>query len=310
MPLIATSRPLPFPANIPSRQGVLEFRHIPADAPVPEGVPAYVSTAVDPVTAQMIAAFPDSLRLIANFGTGTDNIDLRAARARGITVSNTPVVTEDTADLAFALILAACRKLGENERFLRDGNWDATRPMASMGLRVHGQTLGLIGFGPIAQAVARRARGFDMQIRYWNRTRRPEAEAALGAEYVASPDELVAGSDIVSLHTALVPETRHLIDAARLARFRQGAVLVNTARGPLVDEKALAEALRSGHLAAAGMDVFEAEPTVDPGLLTLPNVVLTPHIGSATAACRTDMGRRVIANLLAFLENGAALDPV
>lgn len=310
MPIIATSRPLPFPANIPTSRGVLEFNHVPAGEALPDGTLVYQSTAVDPVTAEMIAGFPDTVRLIANFGVGTDNIDLAAARSRGIAVSNTPVVAEDTADLAFALILAACRKLGENERFLRAGAWSATSPMASLGIRVHGSSLGLVGFGPIAQAVARRAKGFGMRLRYWNRTRRPELEAELGVEYVADLGDLLASSDIVSLHCALVPETRHLIDADRLSRMRKGAVLINTARGALVDEKALLAALESGHLGAAGLDVFEAEPAVEPGLLSLPNVVLLPHIGSATQACRADMGGRVVANIIAFVDHGAPLDVV
>lgn len=310
MPLVATSRAMPFPEGIETKDGALRFQHVAEDQPIPEGAVAYQATAVDPVRADLIARFPDSIRLIANFGVGTDNIDLAAAKARGIAVSNTPVVTEDTADLAFALILAACRKTGVNERFVRAGHWDAAHPMAEIGIRVHGRKLGLLGFGPIAQAVARRARGFDMQILYWNRTRRADAEAALNATWVDTPDDLVAAADIVSLHTALVPETRHLIDADRLARFRKGAVLINTARGPLVDEAALAQALQSGHLAAAGLDVFEQEPRIDPGLFDLPNVVLTPHIGSATQACRADMAQRVIANITAFINTGAPVDPV
>lgn len=306
---VTLSRPLPMPP-VAANGAPVTFLPVASVAEIPEGTRVHCATVLDPLPATAIAALPASVRLIANIGVGTDNIDLAAAAARGIAVSNTPVVTEDTADFAFALILAACRKIGANERFLRDRRWNPTAMMADIGLRVHGRRLGLIGMGPIAQAVARRARGFDMPLLYWNRSRRPDLEAELGLSWAADPDMLVAGADIVSLHCALTPETRRIIDAARLARFRPGAVLINTGRGALVDEAAVAMALETGQLAAAGLDVFEAEPAVTPALLAQPNALLTPHIGSATAACRAEMAGRALANITAFLETGRPLDRV
>ncbi|WP_374632222.1 NAD(P)-dependent oxidoreductase [Paracoccus sp. (in: a-proteobacteria)] len=306
---VTMSRILPLPAIKANGQGV-ELRPVASPAEIPAGTRAHIITAVDPLDADRIAAMPDSLGLIASFGVGTDHIDLTAAAARGITVSNTPVVTEDTADLAFALILAAARRTGQAERFLRAGQWTSHAVAPSPGIRVHGAALGLVGFGPIAQAVARRARGFGMAIRYWNRSRRTQAEADLGAEYVADLDDLLGQSDIVSVHTALVPATRNLIDAARLLAMRQGAVLINTARGGLVDEAALCDALDRGHLGAAGLDVFDGEPALNPALLQRDDIVLTPHIGSATSACRADMARTVLRNVVAYLETGTVPDAV
>lgn len=270
----------------------------------------YLSSAMDPVDAARIAALPNTVSLIANLGVGTDNIDFDAARARGIAVSNTPVVTEDTADLAFALILSACRQIGQNERFLRAGHWSTAAPLAALGTRVHGAKLGLVGFGAIGQAVARRARGFDMDILYWNRSAKPEAETETGAQRAKTLTELVSQADIVSLHTPLVPETRHIVDSNLLQAFKPGGVLVNTGRGPLIDEAALIKALDAGQLGAAGLDVFEREPEVSAGLLACERVVLTPHIGSATDACRKDIVMRGIANIQAFLSTGQPLDRV
>jgi len=306
---VTLARPLPLPA-IKVGDEAIDFVPVATTSQMPQGARVHCATSLDPLYAQAIAAMPDSIGLIANIGVGIDNIDLDAAARRGIRVSNTPVVTEDTADLAFALILATCRQTGTAERFLRAGNWAAAGVAPPLGARVHGKTLGFVGFGAIAQAVARRAKGFDMQVRYWNRTRRPDFEAALGAAYVPEIAELFARSDILSVHTALTPETRNLIGAAELASARAGSVLVNTARGGTVDEAALCDALDQGQLAAAGLDVFDGEPTVDPRLLAHENVVLTPHIGSATAECRTDMAKRLLANVMRFLETGTVLDPV
>ncbi|MEJ2604798.1 MAG: NAD(P)-dependent oxidoreductase, partial [Gammaproteobacteria bacterium] len=211
---------------------------------------------------------------------------------------------------AFALILGACRRLGANERFVRDGRWTAAMPYASLGTRVHGKTLGIIGFGAIGQAVARRAAGFDMPVCYTSRSRKPDAEAELGARFVATAEELVSQADIITLHTPLTAETRGLVDAELLARCKPGAVLINTGRGPLVDEAALVEALASGHVFAAGLDVFENEPEVPDALLAAESALLTPHIGSATEECRREIVQRGLANIVSFLETGEPLDRV
>ncbi|WP_319825954.1 D-glycerate dehydrogenase [Thalassovita sp.] len=307
--IVALSRPLPLP-EIPLTEGTLKFRPVTATAEVPDGTRIYGCTALDPVDSKAIAALPDSVKLIANIGVGFDNIDLLAAAARGIAVSNTPTVTEDTADLAFALILAACRRIGEGERFLRGGQWIDTHSAPPLGVRVHGQTLGLVGFGAISKAVARRAKGFGMEILYTDLTRMRDTETEIGARYVATLHEMLAQSDIVSIHTVLSPATRNLINAEALAAMRPGSVLVNAARGGIVDEVALCDALERRHLAAAALDVFDGEPTVRASLLARNDVVLTPHIGSATAACRTDMVQCFIGNVTAFLTKGQPLNPV
>lgn len=305
---VLITRPLPLPPIKAAGEDV-HFALLGSAGAGEAGAPrALMATAACRVDAAVIAALPETVGLIANFGVGTDNIDLAAAQARGIRVSNTPVVTEDTADLAFALILAACRQIPAADRFVRAGEWSQGGQLA-VGQRVHGARLGLVGFGAISQAVARRAQGFGMKLSYWARTPRAEADG-LGAAHVASLEELVAGADIVSIHVPLTPATRHLFGADLLARFQPGSVLVNTARGAVVDEAALVAALEQGTIAAAGLDVFEDEPRVHPGLLALNNVVLAPHIGSATAACRMDMGMRAIGNLVSYLTSGEPIDRV
>jgi glyoxylate reductase len=253
------------------------------------------------------------VRIVANFGVGFDRIDLEAARANGVVVTNTPgVLTEDTADLAMLLLLAAARRASEAERELRAGRWEGWRPTHMLGTRVNGATLGIVGYGRIGAAVARRAhRGFGMRVLYVN-PRLPDAAAVAdaNAERCASLDELLARSDFVSLHAPSRPETRQLLDAARIARMPPGAILVNTARGELVDENALADALDRRALGAAGLDVYEREPHVSPRLLALDNVVLLPHIGSATTASRVAMGERVLANLDAFFRGVTPPDRV
>jgi glyoxylate reductase len=306
---VTLARPLPLP-QITAQGQPVTFLPVAATQDIPAGTRVHCTTSLDPLDARAINGMPDSMALIANIGVGVDNIDLIAAKRRGILVSNTPVVTEDTADLAFALILAASRRLGQSERFLRAGSWTAAGVAPPLGGRVHGKTLGLVGFGAIAQAVARRARGFDMPLRYWNRTRRPEAEAVLEADYEPDLKGLLANSDIISVHTALTPETRNLIDAEILSSARAGAVLINTARGGIVDEGALCDALEQGRIGAAGLDVFEGEPAINHRLLARDDVVLTPHIGSATGECRSDMARRLLANIVSFLEAGSVPDPV
>jgi glyoxylate reductase len=306
-PVILLSRHLPDMFTAALRQ-IAEVRvagREPDDAAL-EGATVYLATGVDPVPRNLIERFPPGLGLIANIATGTDNIDLEAATEKGVAVSNTPVVAEDTADLTMALLLAACRRLSFCERALRAGDW--SRGAGALGSRVHGKVLGIVGLGAIGQAVARRAAAFDMPLLYHGPSRKPEAEAALGVTYRASLQELLAESDIVSLNCPLTAATRHLINAETLAQMKSGAVLVNTGRGPLVDEKALVAALRSGQLGAAGLDVFEFEPEITPQLLEFDNVTLLPHIGSATGECRADMAMRAFANIRQYLAQGSAID--
>jgi glyoxylate reductase len=249
-------------------------------------VDAVVCQLTDRIDAGVIEAGAGRLRVIGNVAVGYDNIDVAAASQYGVVVCNTPgVLDETTADLAFALILAASRRMPEAERDLRAGNWAGWSIDQYLGRDVYGATLGLVGYGRIGRAVGRRARGFGMRVMH--HARRDTGEPG----YVADLDELLAQSDVVSLHIPLSVETRHLIDARRLARMRPTAVLVNTARGPVVDEAALAAALEAGLIFAAGIDVYEREPEVHPRLLAAPNTVLVPHIGSATVATRTRMAR-------------------
>jgi glyoxylate reductase len=291
-----------------------EDRELPADDIVArcQGADVLCPIPADVIDAGLIARLPDSIKIIAVFGAGTENVDVAAAQARGLFVSNTPgAVAEDTADVAFALLLATCRRLVHGDRELRAGRWGGGQvddPLA--GQRASGKTLGIVGLGGIGSAVARRARAFRMPLIYHSRNRAAQAEAACEARYCARLDELLEEADIVSLHCPLTPETHHLIDAAALARMKPGSVLINTARGPVVDEAALIEALQKGTIAAAGLDVYEREPEVPPALVALENVVLSPHLGTACSEARYDMGFRVRENIEAFLADGRPLDPV
>jgi lactate dehydrogenase-like 2-hydroxyacid dehydrogenase len=271
-----------------------------------------VCTVTDALTAECFAGTPPRARILANFGVGVNHIALDAARAAGVVVTNTPdVLTEDTADLAIGLMLALLRRMGEGERELRAGRWSGWRPTHLMGRRLSGKTLGIVGIGRIGRAVARRAeRGFGMKVLAWSRSKTRLSEADTGIERVNRLDDLLERSDIVSLHCPLVPTTRHLLGAAQFARMRPGAVLVNTARGPVVDEAALVDALEAGRIAGAGLDVYEDEPRVHPGLLAREDVVLLPHLGSATVETRDAMGMRVLANLVPFFEGRAVPDRV
>ncbi len=261
----------------------------------------------DRIDAGLVAGAGQSLRLIANFGAGTDNIDLPAAKARGIAVTNTPgVLTEDTADLVMALILIGPRRLGEGERNLRAGRWRGWGPTDQLGASLTGKALGIVGLGRIGGAVARRARAFGMAVHYNNRHPVPGEKA----RYWPDLDAMLPEMDVVSLNTPYGPETRHLIDRRRLGRMRCDSWLINAARGGLVDEEALIEALAAGRIAGAGLDVYPNEPEVDPRLLDLPNVVLLPHLGSATLESRTAMGEKVLANLTAFAEGRELPDRV
>jgi lactate dehydrogenase-like 2-hydroxyacid dehydrogenase len=274
---------------------------------------AVCPTVTDAITEQVLATEGRRVQLIGNFGVGFNHIHIDTARRLGIRVSNTPdVLTESTADLAILLLLMATRRAGEGERELRSGQWTGWRPTHLMGQSLEGKTLGLIGFGRIAQAVARKAHhAFGMRIIYNGRRRAAQAaEAECKAEYYDSVDELLVTSDVVSLHCPGGAETHHLINAERLRRMKPTAVLINTARGPVVDEAALVEALTQKRIAAAGLDVYEQEPKVHPGLLTLDNAVLLPHLGSATVETRSAMGMRVAANLEAFFAGKPLRDPV
>jgi glyoxylate reductase len=264
----------------------------------------------DRVDAALLAR-ATRLRLVANFAVGYDNVDLAGCAARGVVVTNTPgVLTEATADLAFGLLLAASRRIAEGDRVVRRGAFLGLTPSFLVGAPVHGATLGLVGLGRIGQAMARRARGFAMRVIYTSRSRAaPDVERALGALAV-DLDELFARADFVSLHCPLTPETHHLVNAARLARMKPGAFLVNTTRGAVVDEAALTEALAGGSIAGAGLDVYEDEPRVHPGLLGLENVVLAPHIGSADRPTREAMARIAADNVLAVLGGRPPTTPV
>jgi glyoxylate reductase len=251
------------------------------------------------------------LQVVSNVAVGYNNIDVTAARRRGVVVTNTPdVLTETTADFAWALLMAAARKVIDADRYVRAGEWKTWRWDLLWGLDVHGKTIGVLGFGRIGRAVARRARGFGMRVLYHDAVRAtPEVERELEATYVDKPT-LLRDSDFVTLHVLLSAETRHLIDEASLRSMKKTAVLVNAARGPIVDEAALARALGEGWIAAAGLDVFEEEPAVHPGLLPLTNVVMAPHIASASFDTRLAMSTLAVKNCLAVLEGKPPLTPV
>lgn len=266
------------------------------------GKQAVMSQLTDKFSREVIARLA-GLKIIANVAVGYDNVDVAAATEAGILVSNTPdVLTDSTADLAFALLLATARRIVEGHAFVHSGRWKKWAIDLMVGFDVHHKTLGIIGFGRIGQAVGRRARGFSMRVLYHDAVRAPaEVERELGAE-PADLDRLLAESDFVSLHVPLTASTRHLIGAGELRRMKRTAILVNTSRGPVVDEAALAEALHQGVIAGAGLDVFEREPEVHPGLLNLPQAVLAPHIGSATIETRRKMCLMAAENVLAAVQ--------
>ena len=258
-----------------------------------------VPTVTDRIDAALIEAAGPQLGLIASFGAGTDHIDLHAARARKIIVTNTPgVFTNDTADMTMALILSVPRRFVEGGRILRSGEWSGWAPSTLLGHRIGGKTLGIVGMGRIGQAVAHRARAFGMSVIYHNRHRLPEAaEQMLGARFEPDLDALAADADVITLHCPSSPETHHLIDARRLALMKPDVYLVNTARGDLIDEDALIEALENDRIGGAGLDVYAHEPAVDPRLVALSNVSLLPHLGSATFEGREAAGEKIIANI-------------
>ncbi|MFZ5790261.1 MAG: 2-hydroxyacid dehydrogenase [Pseudomonadota bacterium] len=271
-----------------------------------------VPTVTDRIDSAVLSQAGPRLKLIASFGTGVDHIDLASARQRNITVTNTPgVLTEDTADMTMALILAVPRRLAEGERLIRTGQWKGWGPTSMLGHRIWGKRLGIIGMGRIGTAVARRARGFGLAVHYHNRRRvHPDLEAELEATYWESLDQMLARMDIISINCPHTPATYHLLSARRLKLLPRHTYIVNTSRGEVIDENALARMLERGELAGAGLDVFEHEPAVNPKLLKLDNVVLLPHMGSATIEGRIDMGEKVIINIKTFADGHKPPDRV
>ncbi|WP_295047199.1 D-glycerate dehydrogenase [uncultured Paracoccus sp.] len=268
------------------------------------GADVLVPTVTDHVDANMLAQAGERLKLIANYGAGVDHIDVHSARQRGILVSNTPgVVTEDTADMVMALILGVTRRIPEGMAEMQAGRWAGWAPTAHLGGRVGGRRLGILGMGRIGQAVARRANAFGMQVHYHNRKRlRPEVEQELQATYWESLDQMLARMDIISVNAPHTPSTFHLLNARRLKLLKPSAVVVNTSRGEVIDENALTRMLRAREIAGAGLDVFEHGHEINPRLRELPNVVLLPHMGSATVEGRAEMGEKVIINIKTFAD--------
>ena len=271
-----------------------------------------VSTVTDQVDGRVLAQAGEQLRMIAQFGAGVDNIDVQSAIQRGITVTNTPgVLTDDTADVTMALILAVPRRLHEGIELMRAGKFDGWAPTWMMGRRLAGKRLGIIGMGRIGQAVARRAKAFGLQIHYHNRKQvSRHIEEDLDATYWDSLDQMLSRMDIVSVNCPHTPATFHLLNSRRLELLKPDAFVVNTARGEVIDEAALARAIKSGQLAGAGLDVFEREPAVNPDLIGLPNVILLPHMGSATVEGRNEMGEKVIINIKTFADGHRPPDRV
>jgi glyoxylate reductase len=271
-----------------------------------------VPTVTDRIDAEVLDAAGPALKLIASFGTGVDHVDLAAAQRRGIIVTNTPgVLTEDTADMTMALILAVSRRLAEGERLIRSGGWTGWGPTSMLGHRIWGKRLGIVGMGRIGMALARRANGFGLSVHYHNRRPVPEEiESALEATYWESLDQMLAHMDIVSVNCPHTPATYHLLSARRLRLLQPQAILVNTARGEIVDEEELLRLLEIRAIAGAGLDVFEHEPAIDPRLRALDNVVLLPHMGSATIEGRLAMGEKVIINIKTFADGHRPPDRV
>ena len=292
--------PLPL-TTIETEAGKLSFIPYAGDNSLFQQTDILCVTPYNNIDAAFIEQLPDNIKLIVSIGVGIEHVDLAAAQAKKIIVTNTPVVTEDTADLAFALLLATSRRLTANESFLRSNQWNEKNPIGIIGQSVHSKTLGIIGFGAIGQAVARRAQGFNMKVIYHNPSRKIDAEQAVNASYCEKLTDLLQQADIVSLHCPLLDSTHHLINEETLALMKSTSILINTGRGPLVDEKALVSALQMEQIGAAGLDVFENEPQVEEELKTFNNVTLLPHIGSATNECRTDMVQTMIKNALCYL---------
>lgn len=276
------------------------------------GADVLVPTVTDTIDAALLAQAGERLKLIANYGAGVDHIDVATARQRGVLVSNTPgVLTDDTADMAMALILSVVRRIPEGLAVMQKGDWDGWAPTALLGGRIAGRRLGILGMGRIGQAVARRASAFGMQVHYHNRRRlRSEVERDLEATYWESLDQMVARMDVISINCPSTPSTFHLMNARRLKLLKPGAVIVNTSRGEVIDEHALTRMLRAGEIAGAGLDVYEHGTDINPRLRELSNVVLLPHMGSATVEGRDEMGEKVIINIKTFEDGHRPPDQV
>jgi glyoxylate reductase len=321
-PLVVVTRKLPAVVETRMRE-LFDARLNLDDAPMSQAAlveamktaDVLVPTVTDKIDAALIAQAGDQLRLIANFGNGVDNIDVASAVQRGITVTNTPgVLTDDTADMTMALILAVARRIAEGARIITDDEWAGWSPNWMLGRRITGKRLGIVGMGRIGQALARRAAAFGLSIHYHNRRRlESRIEEALDATYWDSLDQMLARMDVVSVNCPHTPATYHLLSARRLKLMKPDAILVNTARGEIVDESALSRMLEAGELAGAGLDVFEHEPAVNPRLLKLARqhrVVVLPHMGSATHEGRADMGEKVIVNIKTFMDGHKPPDRV
>ncbi|HEV2510377.1 D-glycerate dehydrogenase [Bosea sp. (in: a-proteobacteria)] len=321
-PLVVVTRKLPAVVETRMRE-LFDARLNLDDAPMSQAAlveamktaDVLVPTVTDKIDAGLIAQAGDQLRLIANFGNGVDNIDVASAVQRGITVTNTPgVLTDDTADMTMALILAVARRIAEGARIITDDEWAGWSPNWMLGRRITGKRLGIVGMGRIGQALARRAAAFGLSIHYHNRRRLDSRiEEALDATYWDSLDQMLARMDVVSVNCPHTPATYHLLSARRLKLMKPDAILVNTARGEIVDEAALSRMLEAGELAGAGLDVFEHEPAVNPRLLKLARqhrVVVLPHMGSATHEGRADMGEKVIVNIKTFMDGHKPPDRV
>jgi len=319
-PLVIVTRKLPQMVEVRMRE-LFDARLNPDDRPMTkaelieaaETADVLVPTVTDKIDREVLSRAGASLRLIANFGTGVDNIDIETARNRGITITNTPgVLTEDTADMTMALILAVPRRLLEGATLLKnEQDWPGWSPTWMLGHRIFGKRLGIIGMGRIGQAVARRARAFGLSIHYYNRRPVPEAiEQELEATYWESLDQMLAHMDIISVNCPHTPATYHLLSARRLKLIKPDAYIVNTARGEVIDENALARLIDNGEIAGAGLDVFEHEPAINPRLLNNRRVVALPHMGSATIEGRIDMGEKVIINIKTFMDGHAPPDRV
>lgn len=315
--VVFVTRPLPAPGIDLLIEAGFEVRSNLVDRPLSReellagvsGADAVLCMLSDRIDAELLDAAP-TVKVVANYAVGFDNIDVAAARDRGIEVTTTPgVLTDATADLAWALLLSAARNLGAGERMVRSGDWTGWAPTQLLGEPLRGRTLGIVGMGAIGRAVARRAFGFDMDVIYFNRNRVDiEFETALGARLV-SFDELLERSDFISLHAPLNEQSRHLFDESAFGKMKPSAVLVNTARGALIDESVLVEVLRDHRIAAAGLDVYEFEPRITEGLLELDNVVLAPHLGSASTLARGDMVRLCCENIVEVLAGRPAVTP-
>jgi len=310
-PPLYVSRVLPEPVMAAIRERFTLFQE-PLDAPPDPSLlklglsqtVAAIVTLSDRIDAGTLASTP-RLKIIANYAVGYNNIDVEAARQREIVVTNTPdVLTDATADLTWALLLATARRVVEGDHLVRHGQWSGWSPTQLLGAAVAGRSLGIVGMGRIGQAVAHRAAGFRMKVSYWSH-RPVESPRAEAWEFLPLPD-LLAGSDIISIHLPLTPDTRHLIGTRELAHMRRSAILINTARGPIVAEAALVDALANGAIAGAGLDVFEDEPRLHPRLASFPQVVLLPHLGSATMAARVEMGMLCVDNIDAVLSGRPA----